>query len=190
MDLKDPFSKKQRGDTSMKTTITGRKVTLKDSFKERVQKKLTKFDRFFDDSAEAFVTVHVEQGRQTVEITIRDAGGMIYRAEETAVDMVDALESVCDVLFRQICSNKNRLERHLRSGAFNDIDDAGVDDDGFKVVKTKNFSIKPMSVDEAILQMNLLGHMFFLFYDVDTDVASVVYRRKDGNYGLIEASMD
>ena len=169
----------------MKVTITGRKVNLKDAFKERVQKKLTKFDRFFGDRAEASVTVHVENGRQTVEITIKDLNGMIYRAEETAEDMLDALEKVCDVLFRQICRNKDRLERRLKEGAFNDIDEDEVED-GFRVVRSKSFAMKPMSVEEAILQMNLLGHMFFVFFNMDSDCVSVVYRRKGGDYGLIE----
>lgn len=169
----------------MKVTITGRKVNLKDSFKERVQKKLAKFDRFFDEKAEASVTVHVETGRQTVEITVRDTNGMIYRAEETAADMLDALEKVGDVLFRQICRNKDRLERRLKEGAFDDIDEPA-DEDGFRVVRSKSFSMKPMGVEEAILQMNLLGHMFFVFNNMDNDCVSVVYRRKDGDYGLID----
>ena len=152
-----------KGVKSMKITITGRKVNLKDSFKERVEKKLIKFERFFDEEAQAFVTVHVESGRQTVEITVRDAGGMFYRADETAEDMLDALEKVCDVLFRQICRNKNRLERRLKKGAFADIEDSD-EDEGFKIIRSKNFEMKPMSVEEAILQMNMLGHMFFLFY--------------------------
>ncbi len=170
----------------MKTTITGRKVNLKDSFKERVEKKLIKFERFFDEDSEAFVTVHVEPGRQTVEITVKDSGGMIYRAEETADDMLEALEKVCDVLFRQICRNKNRLERRLKEGAFADIDEAE-EEDGFDIVRSKNFAMKPMGVEEAILQMNMLGHMFFLFYNMDSDCVCVVYKRKGSGYGLIEA---
>ena len=173
-----------KGDIVVKITITGRKVNVKDSFKERVQKKLAKFDRFFDQDAEASVTVHVENDRQTVEITIRDQNGMIYRSEETAADMIDALEKVCDVLFRQICRNKTKLERRLKAGAFDDIAEQE-EEDGFRIVRSKNLSIKPMSPEEAILQMNMLGHMFFLFYNMDSDSVSVVYRRKDGDYGLI-----
>ena len=175
-----------KGVNSMKITITGRKVNLKDSFKERVEKKLSKFEKFFEDDSEAFVTVHVEPGRHTVEITVKDIGGMIYRAEETAEDMLDALEKVCDVLFRQICRNKNRLERRLKAGAFEDIE-ALDEEEGFKIVRSKNFEMKPMGVEEAILQMNMLGHMFFLFYNMDSDCVCVVYKRKDSGYGLIEA---
>ena len=171
----------------MKITITGRKVNLKDSFKERVEKKLIKFEKFFDEAAEAFVTVHVEYGRQTVEITVKDAGGMIYRAEETAEDMLDALEKVCDVLFRQICRNKNRLERRMKTGAFQDIAEIDEEEDGFDIVRSKNFEMKPMSVEEAILQMNMLGHMFFVFFNMDTNCTCVVYKRKGSGYGLIEA---
>ena len=175
----------------MKTTITGRKVTLKDSFKERVNKKLDKVSRFFSPEAEASVTVHVEKGRQTVEVTVRDAG-MIFRAEETAPDMLDALEKVMDVLVRQIRKNKTRLEKRMKESDFSTL--PFVDEEplepGFEVDKSKSFSLKPMSTDEAILQMNLLEHVFFVFLNMDTGLVNVVYRRNDGNYGLIEATAE
>ena len=172
----------------MKTTITGRKVTLKDSFKERVDRKLEKVSRFFSPEAEAAVTVHVEKGRQTVEVTIRDAG-MIFRAEETAPDMLDALEKVMDVLIRQIRKNKTRLEKRMKESDFSILPyDEEPDELPYDVVKSKRFSLKPMSVDEAILQMNLLEHIFFVFLNMDTGLVNVVYRRNDGNYGLIEAA--
>ncbi|MCI8359956.1 MAG: ribosome-associated translation inhibitor RaiA [Clostridiales bacterium] len=174
----------------MKTTITGRKVTLKDSFKERVDKKLNKVSRFFSPAAEAAVTVHVEKGRQTVEVTIRDAG-MIFRAEETAPDMLDALEKVMDVIVRQIRKNKTRLEKRMKESDFSILPiDEEPEELPYDVVKSKRFSLNPMSVDEAILQMNLLEHIFFVFLNMDTGLVNVIYRRNDGNYGLIEAAAD
>lgn len=172
----------------MKTTITGRKVTLKDSFKERVDKKLEKVSRFFSPEAEAAVTVHVEKGRQTVEVTIRDAG-MIFRAEETAPDMLDALEKVMDVLVRRIRKNKTRLEKRMKESDFSVLpfeEEEG--ETPFEVVKSKSFYLRPMNVEEAILQMNLLEHLFFVFLNMDSGLVNVVYRRNDGNYGLIEAA--
>ncbi len=176
----------------MKNTITGRKVSLKDSFKELVEKKLSKFDRIFGDKAEANVTVTLERNRQTVEVTIRH-GGMVYRAEETAVDMNDALDDVIESLSGQIRKNKTRLEKKLRGAAvaeYFSVEPADEEEDDFQIVRSKRFEVKPLDVDEAILQMNLIGHQFYMFRNVDTDDINVVYRRKDGNYGLIEPDND
>lgn len=174
----------------MKTTITGRKVKVKDSFKERVDRKLEKMSRFFSEDAQAAVTVHVEKDRQTVEVTIRDAG-MIFRAEETAPDMLDALEKVMDVLVRKIRKNKTRLEKRMKESDFTLLPyEEEADEEPFTVVKSKSFALKPMNVDEAILQMNLLEHIFFVFLNMETGLVNVVYRRNDGDYGLIEAAQD
>ncbi|HHW46033.1 MAG TPA: ribosome-associated translation inhibitor RaiA [Clostridiales bacterium] len=178
----------------MKIIITGRKVNLRDSFKERVHRKLEKFSRFFDDEAQAQVVVNVENERETVEVTI-SSSGMIYRAEETAYDMFDALEKVCDVLMRKINENKSRLEYRMKAGAFDNIQPENherpeEDKEKFKIVRNKRFEMKPMSVEEAILQMKLLGHMFYVFFNMDTESINVVYQRKDGNYGLIETVME
>jgi len=179
----------------MNIIITGRKVAVKDSFKERAEKKLAKIAKFFDDSAEAHVTVTVEKNRQTVEVTVKDAG-MLFRAEETAMDMLDALDRVGDALVRQIRKNKTRLEKKLRLSSIDDMgalpgqSEALVEETDFDVVRVKRFSIKPMDVDEAILQMNMLGHQFYMFKNVDTGDMNVVYRRKFGDYGLIEPHIE
>ena len=144
----------------MNITITARKTSVKDSFKERVEKKLAKFDRFFDDDAKAVVTVTNENGRETVEITVQ-VQGMFFRAEKTTSDRFDSLEAVADSLFRQIVRNKNKLEKRLKTDAFDPMfkDEAiAVEDEEYKVVRVKKFPIKPMAVDEAILQMNMVGH--------------------------------
>ena len=172
----------------MKITIVGRKVNLKNHFKELAEKKLSKFDRIFDEDAEATVTVTVERNRQTVEITIKQRG-MIYRAEETSLEMNEALDHVISALGRQIRRNKTKLERAKKVAPDIDFPDALYEepDEEYHVVRTKRFPIKPMTREEAILQMNLLGHSFFAFKDEESDGAfAVVYRRYDGDYGLIE----
>jgi putative sigma-54 modulation protein len=168
----------------MKLTITGRKVDLKDIFKNRVEKKLEKFRKFFEEEAQAFVTVSVNKDRQTVEITIKNKG-IIYRSEETTRDMQFSLDNAVDNLMRQINKNKARLEKRLREGAFEDIP-AGPAETEYEIVKIKTFPVKPMNIEEAILQMNLIGHEFYTFLNEETESMSVVYRRHDGGYGVLE----
>ena len=171
---------------AMKITIVGRKVTLRNNFKELVEKKLSKFDRIFDEDAEATVTVTVERNRQTVEITIKQRG-MIYRAEETALEMNDALDRVVAALGKQIRRNKTRLEKSKKVDAGLEFADAYYDepDEEFNVVRTKRFFVKVMTPEEAILQMNMLNHEFFMFRDDQSGEVNVVYKRKDGDYGLL-----
>lgn len=175
----------------MKIIISGRKVNLKDNFKERIEKKLSKFSRIFGDDAVANVTVTVEKNRQTVEITIHDSS-MIYRVENTTKEMNDALDKVVETLGRQIRKNKSKLEKRIKSSSLleyieeNNLVDEPEEEFEYKVVKSKQFPIKPLVVDEAILQMNMIGHSFYMFRNVETNEVNVVYRRKDGAYGLLE----
>lgn len=171
----------------MNINITGRKFDLKDSFKARVEKKLSKFNKFFDEDAQANVTVTIEKNRQTVEVTIK-SGGMFFRAEDTAYLMEDALDKVVDYLTRQIRKNKTRLEKRLHEEILLDapLDSYDEQEDEYKVVRSKRFPVKPLDVDEAILQMNMLGHEFFMFRNSETNEINVVYRRHDGDYGVLE----
>lgn len=171
----------------MKITIVGRKVNLRDNFKGLVEKKLSKFDRIFDEDAEATATVTVERNRQTVEITIKQRG-LIYRAEETALEMNDALDGVVSALGRQIRRNKTRLEKSKKVQPDFDLSDTYFEepDEEINVVKTKTFFVEVMTPEEAILQMNLLNHQFFLFREDEDGEINVVYKRKDGNYGLLK----
>ena len=177
----------------MKITMIGRKVTLRDNFKERVEKKLSKFNRMFDENADAKVSVTVERNHLTVEVTIRN-GGMVYRAESSAKEMNEALDAVVDVLGGQIRKNKCRLEKKLRSGALNEFlaadEGAEPEEEVYQVVRTKRFPVKPLAVEEAILEMNMVGHQFYMFRNVDTNEINVVYVRRDGNYGLLEPDAD
>ena len=169
----------------MKMTISGKQLTVRPSLKELTEKKLAKFDRFFGDGADVDVSFSCRHDLQFVEITIY-YGGTIFRSEEGADTFQTAIDRAVDALERQIRKNKTRLEKRLRVGAFEPLPgDADEEEEGEFQIRTKYISYKPMSVEEAILQMNLLEHQFFMFRDADTDKPAVVYRRKDGNYGLL-----
>ena len=177
----------------MKITYVARKVTLRDNFKERVQRKLSKFEKIFSENAEASVVVTLEKNRQTVEITIKD-NSMVYRAESTMAEMNDALDKVTDMLSRQLRKHKTRLSKRLRTGTIDELlmspsgDDAEITEDELNVVRKKQVSLKPVSVEEAILQMEMTGHKFYMFTNADTGAINVVYVRDDGAYGLLEPS--
>jgi len=176
----------------MKLRFAGRKIELSEGLKSAAEKKVGKLRKFFNDETEAQVTFSVEKDRHTVEITIYQ-GGMIYRAEDTGNDMYATLDKVVDIIERQIRKNKTRLEKKLRENAFLksavelEIPDTASDEEReFKIVKSKKHAIKPMSPEEAILQMNLLGHEFYIFRNAKSEETNIVYKRNDGNYGLIE----
>lgn len=177
----------------MTITYTARKVTLRDNFKERVEKKLAKFQKIFSDKAEAHVVVTVEKNRQTVEITIRD-NKMIYRAESTMSEMNDALDRVVDILMRQIRKNKTRLEKRVKAGSIDaltaDMPAQEEPEEEYQVVRKKQVMLKPINVEEAILEMNMINHDFFMFINAETDEVNVVYKRDDGNYGVLEPATD
>lgn len=176
----------------MKITYTARKVNLRDNFKERVEKKLKKFEKIFSDDAVVNVVVTLNKNNQTVEITIKD-NSMIYRAEKTQLEMNDALDKCIDVLGRQLRKNKAKLSKKLKSGSIDDLFEAPVetvDEEEYKLVRTKQIPLKPVTVDEAILQMNMIGHKFYMFTNVDTNEVNVVYTRDDGAYGLLEPSFN
>ena len=174
----------------MKFTFTCKKVSLNDSIKAYAEKKISKLDRYFQEEADAIVVFAVEKDhRCEVEVTIR-SGKMLFRAEEAAKDgdMRSAVDAAAATLDRQIRKNKTRLAKRLRQEAL--VSDIPAEFDvseekEFDVVRTKHVSAKPMSTEEAIMQMNLLGHDFFVYRNTDGAV-SIVYRRKNGGYGLLE----
>lgn len=169
----------------MKFTISGKRMDVTDTMRERIEKKLSKLDRYFQKDSESVVLLSVSRGRHTIEVTIHH-NGMIFRAQETTDDMYTALDRVEESLERQLRKNKTRLEKRLREGAFTDLFDSPQDEDNFELIRTKRFTVKPMDVEEAILQMNLLAHEFFVFKSIADESICVVYRRKDGGYGLLE----
>ena len=176
---------------AMKFIVSGKNIEVTDALKDRVSKKLGKLDKFFNPDTEAHVTMSVEKNRKIVEVTII-YNGIVFRAEVSNDDMYASIDKAADILERQIRKNKTRLAKRLHENAFkteglNVAQNDGIEEEEeFKVVRSKRFAIKPMAVEEAILQMNLLGHEFFVFTNADTKEVNVVYRRKDGNYGLIE----
>ncbi len=175
----------------MKINISGRQMTVRDSLKELTLDKMQRFDKFFDENTEAYVSYSCRHGLQTVEITISTPTTM-FRSEEGAETFNNAIDIAVDTLERQIRKNKTRLEKRLKSGAFRSLPeiDEEVEEEVEFNIKRKAFPLKPMSVEEAIMQMNLTGHQFFVFQDADTDVTCVVYKRKAGDYGLIAPEIE
>ena len=174
----------------MKVIISGRRTEVEERLKELIEKKLSKLDKFFSDSSEAKVTLTGEKGdRVVMEVTVF-SDGMIYRAEENAADAFSAIDKIVTVIERQIRRNKTRLEKRLRDNAFDpanfEPEVKAEEESEFNILKNKHIYLKPMSAEEAILQMNLLGHSFFLFKNASTDGTNLVYKRNDKNYGLIE----
>lgn len=168
----------------MNINVRGKNVEVTDALKEYVEKRLGKLDKYFVDLKEANVTLVVEKADHRVEVTI-PVSGMILRGEETTGDMYSSIDLVMDKLERQLEKYKSRLSRKIRMV---DVKPEVVTDivDDASVIKTKRFAVKPMPVDEAVMQMNLIGHSFFVFSNAETEEVNVVYRRKDGKYGLIE----
>ena len=174
----------------MKFTFTEKKMDSSEELRAYAERKIGKLDRFFKSESNAYVTFSIERGRYLAEITIQN-NGLFYRASELTNDMYASVDSGVAAIERQIRKNKTRLEKRLREGALERelvpaYAPAEEEDEEFNIVRSKRFSIKPMSPEEAILQMNLLEHEFFVFKNDEEDgTISVVYRRKNGGYGLI-----
>ncbi|MGM9624179.1 MAG: ribosome hibernation-promoting factor, HPF/YfiA family [Eubacteriales bacterium] len=176
----------------MKTTVNGRSVTITEDQKLLFDKKMARFDRIFGDDAESIAVLRKAGRNITVEVTI-SSGGMLYRSEVEDEAWQTALDRCIEHIERQIRKNKTRLAKRLRDNTFRDpgypaqtpAPAEEEEEEGAFVVHTKSFPIKPMSVEEAILQMNLLGHAFFVYRDAETEEMNVVYKRNDGDYGRI-----
>ena len=177
----------------MKFTFACKKISLNDSIKEYAEKKISKLDKYFPEEADASVTFAVEKkNRCVVELTIRAANGTLFRAqtEDPDGDMRCAIDEAVSFIDRRIRKNKTRLAKNLPAEAL--VPEVPAESDvaeeaAYDLVRTKRFTVKPMSTEEAILQMNLLDHSFYVFRNVETETVSVVYRRNNGGYGLIEA---
>ena len=177
----------------MKFVFTDKKINLPNKVHAYAEKKVGKLDRYFKADTEAAIVFSVEKDRNNVELTIR-SGSTIIRVAESTSDMFATIDAAVSSVERQLRKNKSRLEKRLRQDAFSrsvDVEEISsfapeTDEEEFKIVRTKRFPIKPMTVDEAVLQMNLVDHTFFAFKDVDQDGRfAVVYKRNDGGYGLI-----
>ena len=176
----------------MKINIIGRQLSVYDDTKEMIVEKLSKLDRYFGEEGSATVTLSHKRNLATLEVTIK-ASNTLFRSEVDAESFRDALDKSIDNIERQIRKNKTRLRKKLREGVITDAEIAeetmGASEeteDKDIIIRTKRFEYTPMSPEEAIMQMNLIGHTFFVFNDAVTGKTCVVYTRKDGNYGLIE----
>ena len=170
----------------MKMNFTARQMKLFDVVKENAEKKLAKFEKFFSDDAEMDITFSMANNLERVEITIY-SDGLVFRAEEASDTFAIAIDRATEALERQIRKNKTRLSRRVRAEGFKiaEEDVPDTEEEFTFNVRTKAFAFKPMSVEEAILQMELLGHTFFVFKDAQNLEVCVVYKRKHGGYGLI-----
>ncbi|MGI5851015.1 MAG: ribosome-associated translation inhibitor RaiA [Clostridiales bacterium] len=175
----------------MRINLSGKNLEITDSLRNQVNKKVSKLRRYFDENVEAQVTLSVEGYRHIIEVTI-PFNGVVIRAEESTDDMYASIDMVLDKLERQIRKHRTRLGRRIKTGAFkNDLplfrpDVPFEEENEPRIVRTKRFAVKPMNLEEATLQMELLGHNFFVFRNASSDEVNVLYKRKDGNYGLIE----
>ena len=172
----------------MKFIISGKNIDVTPRLKDQVISKLGKLERYFTPDTEIIVTLSVEKERQKIEVTIPVKGNII-RSEQVSSDMYVSIDLVEEVIERQLRKYKNKLvAKHQEGGNFNqafyDVDDT--DDDEVKIVRTKRFGIKPMYPEDACVQMELLGHDFYVFCNAETDEVNVVYKRKNGSFGLIE----
>ncbi len=175
----------------MKVTITGKNLQVRDDVKDTLIQKLSKFDKFFQSDIEAYATFSHIKNKQVVEITIPMKNGVILRSEEISDSMMTSIDRVVERLSKQLRKHKTMLEKRYRKHdtiRFEYIPDVEEEeqDEEIKIVKSKKFPIKPMDPEEAVLQMKMLNHDFFVFLNADTEEVNVVYERKNGQFGLIE----
>jgi len=172
----------------MNYRISGKNIEVTEGLKEAVYEKLGKLDKYFTDETEVQVTFSVEKERQKIEVTIPVKGSVI-RAEQVSDDMYVSIDLVEEVIERQVNRYKKKLVDQQQNAAYfqkDFMDDEDMDDEEIRIIRSKKFAVKPMDAEEACIQMELLGHNFFVFRNAETDEVNVVYKRKGNTYGLIE----
>ena len=172
----------------MRYTITGKNIEVTDGLRAAVYEKIGKLERYFSKDTDVTVTLSVEKGRQKIEVTL-PVKGSIIRSEQTSTDMYVSIDLVEEVIERQLKKYKNKIiDKKQSNSAFSDayIQEEMEDPEEVRIIRTKRFAMKPMDPEEACIQMELLGHTFYVFRNSETDEVNVVYKRKDGAYGLIE----
>ncbi len=184
---------KGKGVGSMRFTITGRNIEVTEGLRSAVENKLGKLEKYFDKDVDINVTLSVDKDRQKIEVTIPVKGNII-RSEQTSSDMYVSIDLVEEVIERQLKKYKNKIiqSKQAAGTAFtqNYIDNEYEEEAEVKIVRSKRFGIKPMDPEEACIQMELLGHNFFVFSNAETGEVNVVYKRKGNTYGLIEPELD
>lgn len=173
----------------MRYTIIGKNIEVTPALKDTIMDKIGKLDKYFTPETEVHATLSVEKDKQKIEVTIPVKGGII-RAEEASDDMYVSIDLVEEIIERQVKKYKNKLiDRKQAAASFSKAfieEETPQDDEEIRIVKTKKFGMKPMDAEEACIQMELLGHSFYVFLNSDTDEVNVVYKRKGNTYGLIE----
>lgn len=172
----------------MNYIISGKNIEVTEGLKAAVYEKLGKLDKYFTDETEVQVTFSVEKERQKIEVTI-PVKGTVIRAEQVSDDMYVSIDLVEEVIERQVNRYKKKLVDQQQNAAFfqkDFMDDEDMDDEEIRIIRSKRFAVKPMDAEEACIQMELLGHNFFVFRNAETDEVNVVYKRKGNTYGLIE----
>ncbi len=172
-------------------TVSGKNMEISEAVKDQVEKKLALLDKMFKRETEAHVNFSKQKSTYNVEITIPLKNGAILRAVGRELDMYKAIDDASDKIIRQMRKHKTKLEKRFQSGdsiRFDQIPEDAPEEEQ-KIVKTKRFTVKPMSTEEAVLQMELLNHDFYIFLNADTNIINVVYRRGDDNYGHIEPTL-
>ena len=181
-------SSNSKGDGSMKFIISGKNITVTEGLKTAVQDKLSKLERYFTPDTEVVVTLSVEKERQKIEVTIPVKGNII-RSEQVSNDMYVSIDLVEEVIERQLRKYKNKIvDKQQAAANFQKayLDKDYDEDEEVKIIRTKKFGIKPMYPEDACIQMELLGHDFYVFCNAETEEVNVVYKRKNGSFGLIE----
>ncbi|MDD7717969.1 MAG: ribosome-associated translation inhibitor RaiA [Eubacteriaceae bacterium] len=174
----------------MKINITGKNFTTYKRLEDTIDKKFEKLGKYFSDDITINVVLSQERGKDKIEVTI-NAKGTVFRAEEVAADVYEGIDKAVDKLSSQMAKYKGKLQKRYndnKSLRFENIPELDEDEEieEVKIVRTKKFELQPMEVEEAIIRMEMLGHDFFVFLDMETDSVNIVYSRKDGNYGLLE----
>lgn len=173
----------------MNFIISGKNIEVTPTLRETIEEKLGKLERYFTPETKVIVTLSVEKERQKIEVTIPVKGNII-RSEQVSNDMYVSIDLVEEVIERQLRRYRRKIiDKHQTSDAFQKRyleEDDDLEEDEIRIVRTKKFDIKPMYPEDACVQMELLGHSFYVFNNAETNEVNVVYRRKDGSYGLIE----
>ena len=172
----------------MNLVISGKNIDITEGLRAAVEEKIGKLERYFNDSTEVHVTLSTEKNRQKIEVTV-PMKGTIIRAEETSTDMYVSIDLVEEVIERQLRKYKNKLiqkEQNVAQFSKGFVYEDTYDEEEISIIRSKKFAMKPMDPEEACVQMELLGHTFFVFRNSETDEVNVVYKRKDNTYGLIE----
>lgn len=179
----------------MRTSVKGKGIDVSQYLRENVEKRAAKMDRYFREETELFVTLSIEKGRHIAEVMVPLEGGVMLRAEEVSGDMYASVDAALKKVEQQIRRYRKKLEKRLHEGAYEQAplffaeEEEEQNGEG-KIVRRKSFPIQMMTEQEAMLQMRLLGHSFFVFLSAESGAPAVLYERKDGNFGLLEPEYD